>query len=52
MGKGSGRRPMKVDKEKASDNWDRIFGERNNYDALDVEAELKEAKELDNVDVS
>ena len=26
MGKGSGRRPLKIDKEKFESNWDQIFG--------------------------
>lgn len=29
-GKGSKRRPQKVSKKKFDDNWDRIFGNKDN----------------------
>jgi len=30
-GKGSGRRPAKVDRAHVSDNWDRIFGKKKSF---------------------
>lgn len=30
MSKGSGRRPLKVSAEEFSNNWDAIFGKKNN----------------------
>lgn len=35
MGKGSGRRPLKVDKARFESNWDQIFGSKKNADQED-----------------
>ena len=32
MGKGSGRRPMKITQEELRDNWDRIFNKKEKKD--------------------
>ena len=37
MGKGSGRRPLKIDKAKFESNWDQIFGSKKNADQKDQE---------------
>ena len=37
MGKGSGRRPLKIDKAKFESNWDQIFGRKTDADQKDQE---------------
>ena len=37
MGKGSGRRPLKVDKAQFEANWDQIFGRKTDADQKDQE---------------
>ena len=37
MGKGSGRRPLKIDKAKFESNWDQIFGSKTDADQKEQE---------------
>lgn len=50
MGKGSGRRPLKIDKDKFESNWDQIFGKGKKETESCTEKEKSESQKASSVE--